>query len=311
MGARATKHFLSDRSASSGGAGAGGSGNDSSETVAKFTYAEGRRFHGTEDVPYFLPNDDEEADRLHAQHFMLRAVVGGNYITPLNNPRRVIDVGTGPGTWIMDMAVEFPECDVLGVDITPMSESTVMPKNCRFGIMDVSKGLAFEDNAFDMVHDRFMSPAIKADYWAAHVVEMARVCKPGGVLELWETDAMLRNPGPNATVINDWFRRISSLGGIHMEKIWDLPEMLRAAGLVVESEERYEVPMGESMGPLGKIGWHDVSTVIRGVQPKLVAAFKLTEEEINERIVALKPEVNERRCYWQMKVFVARKPLAA
>ncbi|OBZ82304.1 hypothetical protein A0J61_09647, partial [Choanephora cucurbitarum] len=37
-----------------------------------YQYKDGRRYHAQKDVSYLLPNDDDEVDRVHQQHWILR-----------------------------------------------------------------------------------------------------------------------------------------------------------------------------------------------------------------------------------------------
>ena len=37
---------------------------------------------------------------------------------------RVLDVGTGSGAWAIDMAREFPDADVLGMDLATVNASS-------------------------------------------------------------------------------------------------------------------------------------------------------------------------------------------
>ncbi|CAG8499111.1 6244_t:CDS:2 [Diversispora eburnea] len=63
-----------------------------------FRYINGRRYHNVESVKYPLPNDDEELDRLHQQHFLLRYIWQRNFAAPVKhvlnqNGSKVLDVG--------------------------------------------------------------------------------------------------------------------------------------------------------------------------------------------------------------------------
>jgi hypothetical protein len=39
------------------------------------------------------------------------------------------------------MAVDFPECEFLGIDISPLQPTTVLPQNCSFELVNVLEGL--------------------------------------------------------------------------------------------------------------------------------------------------------------------------
>jgi len=78
-----------------------------SSSVFCFTYANGRRYHADRfhRADYFMPNDDSEQERLDLYHHIFLTLLGGKLGTaPLDNPHRVLDVGTGTGIWAIDFA---------------------------------------------------------------------------------------------------------------------------------------------------------------------------------------------------------------
>ncbi|CAG8683662.1 16597_t:CDS:2, partial [Funneliformis mosseae] len=65
---------------------------------SQFRYFNGRRFHNNENSIYFLPNDNEEVDRLQLQHFLFRYIWKSNFSAPINDlldqgSANVLDVG--------------------------------------------------------------------------------------------------------------------------------------------------------------------------------------------------------------------------
>lgn len=63
----------------------------------------------TRGIPYQMPLDVQEMHRLDFQHYMLRALLRGNYLAPIRRPQSILDVGTGTGRWARELAVEFPD----------------------------------------------------------------------------------------------------------------------------------------------------------------------------------------------------------
>lgn len=52
-----------------------------------------------------MPNDEKEQDRLDLYHHIFLSLKGGAlYAAPLDNPQKVLDVGTGTGIWAIDFA---------------------------------------------------------------------------------------------------------------------------------------------------------------------------------------------------------------
>ena len=70
----------------------------------------GRRF--VAGVPYMLPKDLDETNRLDFQHHMLRSFMRGNYLAPIGKPRDILDVGCGTGRWAMELATQFPSANL-------------------------------------------------------------------------------------------------------------------------------------------------------------------------------------------------------
>src|SRR5437879_6511265 len=108
-----------------------------------------RRLFGREyaaGVPYMLPKDLEEGNRLDFQHYMLRYVLHGNYAATIGDVRDILDVGSGTGRWAAEMADLFPQARVVGVDITPPpalenAATNRMPNNYSFMAANVLEGL--------------------------------------------------------------------------------------------------------------------------------------------------------------------------
>ena len=159
---------------------------------------QGRNAMTTNDSSYIYDSENAtEMARLINLDRIATASLGGplNGLPPLPENAHLLDLGCGPGGWVLDVAFMHHDFEVCGVDI---SHSMVDYANARaqsqglsnasFGVMDILKPLDFDDASFDVVNARFLSSVLKRDTWPLLVAECTRILRPNGILRLTEGD---------------------------------------------------------------------------------------------------------------------------
>ena len=85
------------------------------------------------------------------------------YLSPIDESGLccVADVGTGLGFWAEGVAEQYPNAQVVGIDLTPR-ESSVHP-NCSFIVSDATEEWVLNQPSmkFDLVHIRSMFGGVK------------------------------------------------------------------------------------------------------------------------------------------------------
>ncbi|KAL9539216.1 hypothetical protein MBANPS3_010399 [Mucor bainieri] len=166
--------------------------------------------HGTQH--FMLPCDDDESDRLMTMHYILKATFHGNFTAPVYNmlenskhKTKVLDIGCGSGTWILEMATEFPNTEFYGIDDCPLFPTHIKPSNSHFLLHNILKGLPYPDNEFDYVHMRMMIFYFSPEELSLLLTEISRIMKPGAYFEIVDTSYTVRHAGPisNKVVNND------------------------------------------------------------------------------------------------------------
>ncbi|ORE07215.1 S-adenosyl-L-methionine-dependent methyltransferase [Rhizopus microsporus var. microsporus] len=168
-----------------------------SNTHTSSVCTSGRKSSQVSTTTYWFPNHNDELDRLSSQHFALKILFEGNISSHILNRLNmensvVLDLGCGPGTWLMDVATEFPGSQFYGIDIFDLFPSNIRPANVTFQVRDALEGLPFPDNTFDLVNLRMFIISIKANEWPVVLKEIYRVLKPGGFIQCCECSMLER-----------------------------------------------------------------------------------------------------------------------
>jgi ubiquinone/menaquinone biosynthesis C-methylase UbiE len=196
----------------------------------------------------FDPESPAEMARLTNQARALTKGMGNVFVGLTNvdiaGLRNVIDVGCGPGGWVLDVAFAYPEIEVAGIDISKTMvdyanarASSQELHNASFGLMDFTRPLDFPDASFDLVNARFLFVALRREAWAPFIAECTRILRPGGLLHLTEPIDLATSSSPSYTRMSTLFYQTLwrsgyafSTDGQSIGLTYMLPRLLRKAG---------------------------------------------------------------------------------
>ncbi|KAH8116923.1 S-adenosyl-L-methionine-dependent methyltransferase [Phellopilus nigrolimitatus] len=263
-----------------------------------FREVHGRQLNTMQPV-YQLPADADEIKRLEYFHKMMYMVMGDkNHVGPvedvLNVPsdrkKRILDIGTGSGLWAIQIADEFPDVEVVGVDLAPIQPEMV-PPNCDFELFDAQL-IPYPNEYFDIVHARCVNNGMKN--YPLFLEEVARILRPGGLVILIESEikplsegkqpieAGPRGGAPGWHAFWEQYRRC--LAGNHIDTTVPtrLGSLLRATGAfndVVAQEAIVPVgfwPKDQGLLTVAQFAWMDHDSFIPAVRP-LFLSYGLSE----------------------------------
>ncbi|KAF8347040.1 S-adenosyl-L-methionine-dependent methyltransferase, partial [Amanita rubescens] len=153
----------------------------------------GRSLNNYSEV-YGLPADEEEWVRLEKQYLLMSKLMG-KYAPPLDEimrdegdgteQKRCLDLGCGNGSWIIELARDYPNCEAVAVDLVPM-QSTSIPLNLRSEVDDINLGLEHFYGDFNVVHASLVGSGIKN--YERLVDQISHVLRPGGLIDVMEWD---------------------------------------------------------------------------------------------------------------------------
>jgi malonyl-CoA O-methyltransferase len=123
----------------------------------------------------------------YVEHAVLQREVGERLRERLDgypewSPRRILDVGCGPGVALAPLAQRFPDAEIVALDLAlPMLQLAAAgaPASARFVCAD-AQALPLADASVDLVHSSLCLQW--CDDPGLALAEFARVLRPGGVL---------------------------------------------------------------------------------------------------------------------------------
>ncbi|ORX57559.1 S-adenosyl-L-methionine-dependent methyltransferase [Hesseltinella vesiculosa] len=273
----------------------------------------GRSYHDTKSS-YWFPNDDEENDRLMAQHFAIKALWGGNIspsiqkYVPLERGANVLDVGCASGTWVLDTATEFPASHFTGIDITDTFPTSIKPNNTEFKIGNLQERLPFPDNTFDLINLRFFILALKSEEWNTGLVELFRILKPGGVLQCIEC-GMLEGGTDFMLWAGAAFEKLILKVGQEPWISLKLPQIMsQIPGVEVIENRRKRIPLNNVQDPLSRDFLYDIIQIFQTAQPYLIKELGIPSEQYPAFIRQLAQECqNDPPVNWSFVLCAAQK----
>lgn len=254
---------------------------------------------------YLLPKDQQEGDRLTFQHYYFKSVFQGNYVAPLDPARirDILDVGTGSGIWAREMAQEFPAAYVLGLDQESFPLNLPPPPNYRFVRANLLEGLPFEDQSFDYVHQRLLVAGIPASKWQTVIMDLARVMRSGGWVELLEFGDFFDHYGPATKQLRKWWRQIATARHFDMDLIPNLHQFLTGAHLYTKRNV-VQVPIG---GHDGDLLAKDLIAALQAMSSIYCTTCNISPEQFKKVLYGLPQEWREYQTRFLIFTFLGEK----
>jgi len=147
---------------------------------------------------YFVEDrsNDAEMIRVMIQDSMVTAGMGGP-LAEQPDPaslHRVLDIGCGPGGWLLETARLYPHMELVGIDISwrmieyarAETQAQRLTDGVEFLVMDALHPLEFPNASFDLVNTRLASSFMLIKNWPKLLQEMMRVTRPGGTIRVTE-----------------------------------------------------------------------------------------------------------------------------
>lgn len=241
---------------------------------------------------YFIDAESAtEMARLIEQERFITDAMGGLFAerSDIARMHSILDLGCGPGQWARDVAFEYPEIKVTGIDIsrTMIQYARAHAKvqgldNVSYEVMDISEPLDFPDNSFDLVNGRliaFLSP----EKWTSLLKECMRIVRPGGLIRLTENEVVTTNPATD-TAFSLFYRAMTRAGqsfsptGRVLGITSRLGQLLKNAGSTDIGYRAHALDF--SAGTTIHANFTEVATIfLTLMQPFLVATGVTTQEE--------------------------------
>ena len=237
-----------------------------------------------------------EMARLINQERLLTRVMGGVFPErfDLSHVSHILDIGCGPGSWVLDVAFENPKIKVVGIDISRLmieyarahAEAQGMD-NASFRVMNALEALEFADNSFDVVNARYIQAFMMKTSWAPLMKEIMRILRPGGRVLLTDGEWSISNSpafekmGAMLTHVGTVTGRSFSPDGRHIGITPMLGRFLRDAGFVDIQRKAHVLDFSAGAEDYGNT-YQDLMAGLKLLEPFLVLAKVTTEEEFEE-----------------------------
>jgi ubiquinone/menaquinone biosynthesis C-methylase UbiE len=236
-----------------------------------------------------------EMARLIDQAEMMTRAMGGLLVeqAQISELSDVLDIGCGPGAWILQMAEAFPHMEITGIDISQRMITYARThaqvrklSNAHFCEMDATSRLTFANASFDLINARTIFGFMSPQTWPLLLKECRRLLRPGGIIRLTEVEGNFTNL-PALETYFSWInlslmRSGNSFAptGRHIGTVNMLPRLLREAGFT-NTQLRPHVLDSSAGTPFQAIAYEDFQALFKLIQPHLLKMQVASQEELD------------------------------
>ena len=225
-----------------------------------------------------------ELDRLLIHDWMYTTAMGGVLSEQPNLTRfqRVLDIGCGPGGWLLEVAKTYPTLSLLvGVDIndTMLNYARAQAKALRvddhveFHNVDALGPLSFADEHFDLINERFGMSWLRTWEWPQFLQKCQRIARLGGVVRITEFDICVESNSPALVQLGEIaIKAFHNSGRVFAAEsdglTKELPRLMRQHGLQDVQTRAYALECRADT-PLGQLFVEDWKLLFRVLEPFL------------------------------------------
>ncbi|KAI1122231.1 S-adenosyl-L-methionine-dependent methyltransferase [Nemania abortiva] len=209
----------------------------------------GHKFHHSGRI--FVPFDEKEQQRMEIEHRLFRHCLNGALTAtriPLN-VEQIVDLGSGTGLWPTEMAVRYPQAQILGIDVSRIQKTNAVPPNVRFSIGNVEDPWPVSVGSVDFLHARSLAGGVSD--WPALFTQAYEKLKPGGLLEwtevaiqIFDFDGAFGDAELCPNFLNLW-RDVCRRNNIDFTPSPNGPEWLVEAGFESIAQRTEILPLGD------------------------------------------------------------------
>ncbi|HZS75604.1 MAG TPA: methyltransferase domain-containing protein [Ktedonobacteraceae bacterium] len=210
----------------------------------------------------------------------------------LKDGNSVLDVACGPGGWALEVAYEYPEVQVVGVDISQpmisyanMRAKTQRLTNAQFQVANVLEPLPFADNTFDLVNARLMTSFLPRDAWPHVVRELVRITRPGGAVIHTECDVFGESNSSSLEALTKAVHEAMHFAGLYVGKgsgvTSRLPGFLQEAGCT-DIQQKTHVVNFSAGTPSHRPVLENFRVGVQLIRPFVTRRSLLTAEKFDE-----------------------------
>ncbi len=263
--------------------------------------------HQLHENTYIIKTTGAESARLIDQEHLLTEALGGVFPIEIDisHVTTILNLGCGPGEWDRNVALEYPQMSIVGVDIdadminyAKALTSVGFLENVTFEVMDIKEPLDFPDASFDVINGRLLFGFLDQKAWPKLLAECLRVLRPGGIILLSEYEVSISNSMALQQTLSCLYRALADQGrtfSVDRRSVGichQLRKLLNDAGYTEVASKSFH--LDHSYGaPQYLVGCRDVEMALALVKPYLLKAGIIEEAEYDALLYQMQIDMRD------------------